>query len=154
MATTETITRTPRQMPKFLNQLMSSIIRSPLHSLVDKHIMLLEFQGRKSGKTYTTPVGYVRQGDELITFTDHTWWKNLRTNPGVRIYMQGKWYQSKAEVVHEDKEAVAEGLLTFARLSKSGARAYGVKLDASGQPVPASVQQAAQWCTLIRIPLS
>lgn len=64
---------------KIGNPFMKTILRSPLHGLVSENVILITFTGRKSGKTYTTPVNYVRDGEALIILShdDRTWWKNL-----------------------------------------------------------------------------
>ena len=51
--------------PKFMNNLMTAMLRSPLHGMMSKFIMLISFRGRKSGKLYTIPVGYMQDGDTL-----------------------------------------------------------------------------------------
>ncbi len=43
-------------VPPIVNRTMKFVLRSPLHGIVDKKILLIAFIGRKSGKTYTTPV--------------------------------------------------------------------------------------------------
>jgi hypothetical protein len=40
------------------NDFMSWFLRSPLHGLLSNGMMLLTVTGRKTGKKYTTPVGY------------------------------------------------------------------------------------------------
>ena len=70
-------------MRSFMNNLgnifVKPLLRSPLHFLLSGSIMLVTFTGRKSGKVYTTPVQYFRDGDTIIFFTKtvRTWWKNL-----------------------------------------------------------------------------
>jgi hypothetical protein len=43
-----------------------------------KSTLLITFAGRKSGKMYTTPIVYLREGAALLMTTDSPWWKNLR----------------------------------------------------------------------------
>lgn len=143
--------RTPRTPPKFLNQIMSLLLRFP--GPLSNQLTLLTFIGRKSGKTFTTPLGFTRQGNTIALFTDHGWWKNLRENPSVTLRLQGKKVKGNAEVIHDDKEKIAQELLDFVRQRPNAARAYNVKLDASGQPIQESVQQASQWFTLIYVHL-
>jgi hypothetical protein len=64
-------------IPPFLNKVMSTVIRSPLHGMVSKSIMLITFTGRKSGKTYTTPISYTRNDDLVTAFTHAKWVRNL-----------------------------------------------------------------------------
>lgn len=147
-------TRKARQAPpKFINKSLVVLLRSPLHGLVSKSLMLLTYRGRKSGKMYTIPVGYTRQEDTVTLFTDHNWWKNLRDQAPVTLRLRGKKLQGTAEVIHDDIELITEGLMAFVQQHSRAAPAYGVKLDANGQPDRASAQQAAQRFTLIRIHL-
>jgi hypothetical protein len=43
-------------------------------------VMLLTYRGRRSGRAFTTPISYVRDGEDLlaVAFRDHAWWRNLR----------------------------------------------------------------------------
>src|SRR5947209_13860902 len=65
---------------KLYNPIVISLLRSPLHSLIDKSTILITLTGRKSGKKYTIPVSYIRDGDKLLMISqrEHSWWKNLR----------------------------------------------------------------------------
>ena len=47
--------------------------------------MLLTYTGRESGRTYTTPDNYVREGDDLLRVgsREHAWWRNLRGGQGL-----------------------------------------------------------------------
>ena len=73
-----------------LNPLIITILRSPLHPMMSKAIMLITFTGRKSGKRYTTPVSYSRQGETVYVFTHGTWWKNLRGGAPVSLRLRGQ----------------------------------------------------------------
>ena len=50
---------------KLYNPSVSWLLRSPLHGLMNNSTMLITFAGRKSGKTYTTPLNYVRDDHTL-----------------------------------------------------------------------------------------
>lgn len=56
----------PRQPPKVANTIVKFLLRSPLHRSISKQIMLVTFHGRKSGKLFSTPVGYARWSDRYI----------------------------------------------------------------------------------------
>ena len=154
MAIDNTPKRTPRTPPKFLNQLMTFLLRSPIQGPLGNQLLLLTFTGRKSRKTYTTPLGYTRQDNTVVLFTDHSWYKNLQENPSVTLRLQGKQVQGTAEVIHDDKERIAQELALFVHQRPNAARAYNVTLDATKQPDPTSVQQAAQLFTLIYVHLA
>lgn len=139
--------------PKFMNNLIVQLLRSPLHRLLSNFIMALTFTGRKSGKQYTLPVGYVREGNSVMLFTDHNWYKNLLHQAPVVLYIQGKRFEGVAEVI-TDKQETAEQLLAFVRKNPRAARPYGITIDANKQPDPASAQQTAKRFTMVRIHLS
>lgn len=48
------------------NRLLIALLRSPLHGLASHTLVVLSYQGRKSGKTYTFPTGYTQQGSWLM----------------------------------------------------------------------------------------
>jgi hypothetical protein len=55
------------EMPPGFNAFMKFILRTPLlHNLVSSKIMLITFKGRKSGKTYSTPVSYYQDGNSVL----------------------------------------------------------------------------------------
>jgi deazaflavin-dependent oxidoreductase (nitroreductase family) len=81
---------------------MKFILRSPLHGMVSKSVLLISFTGHKSGKTYTTPVDYSQDGDQVYIFTHANWWKNLRDGAPVTLRVRGRDYQGVAEPVAED----------------------------------------------------
>lgn len=92
-----------------INPVMKLILRSPLHGLVSDYLLLLTFHGRKSGKQYTIPLGYARQGETILLFTNYSWWKNLRGGAPVQVRLKGKTLSGHAEAV-KDPQAVARAV--------------------------------------------
>lgn len=150
--TVETTAQVRQGPPKFINAFISLLLRSPFSGSIGNVLMLLEFKGRKSGKLYSLPVGYIRQGETVTTFTDRNWWKNLRDRAPVTLYIKGKRLQGTAEAIREPIQ-VAEGLSAMVRQHPRAARPYNIKIDTSGQPEAPSLQEAARHSTMIRIRL-
>ncbi|MBN1283913.1 MAG: nitroreductase family deazaflavin-dependent oxidoreductase [Anaerolineae bacterium] len=141
-------------VPPWLNTVMKFVLRSPLHGMVSNVIMLVTFTGRKSGKSYTTPVSYLREGDEVLLFTHGQWWKNLRGGAPVTLRIKGKDLKGIAEPVTEDKEAITAGLRKILKHNPRDAKYYGVTtFDADGYPDPAEVARGAQGSVMVRIRL-
>lgn len=140
-------------IPPVFNRLMSAILRSPLHRVASRSVMLITFSGRKSGKIYTTPISYAREGDVVTAFTGAKWSRNLIGGAPVRLNIKNKDYQGTADVV-DDKEAVAKALRIFLNQVRSDARFYQVKFDDDGQPNWEDVQRAAQRCVMLRVQLN
>jgi hypothetical protein len=134
------------------NRLMIPLLRSPLHRLVSDTLILLSFQGRKSGKTYTFPTGYTQQDNQVEIITYRSWWKNLRGNAPVTLWLKGKKRRGEASVFFGD-ETVAQALLPIARRSRQMRKLYEIELDAQGQPQEESVLRAARVTALVRIRL-
>jgi deazaflavin-dependent oxidoreductase (nitroreductase family) len=140
-------------VPPVVNKAMKFVLGSPLHGMVSKTVLLITFTGRKSGKTYTTPVSY-SQNDDLVTiFTHADWWKNLCGGAPVALQIRGRVFRGLAEPVAEDKQAIAAGLAAHLRKVPSDARYYGVTFDDHGTPRAEEVEKAVQTVVMIRVRL-
>lgn len=92
---------------KFVNTFPSVIIRSPFHAIVSSKYIIIEFKGRKSGKTYRTPVAYVRDGDRVLLSTDSAWHRNLTGGARVRLLMRGHMVSGTADTVTDPDRSAA-----------------------------------------------
>ena len=140
-------------VPPIVNRAMKLVLRSPVHGMVDKSILLITFTGRKSGKTYTTPVSYSQCDDQVYIFTHADWWKNLRSGAPVTLRIRGREFQGLAEPVVEDKQAVAAGLAAHLKKVPSDAKFYQVTFDDHSIPRTEEVEKAAQTVVMLRIRL-
>lgn len=133
------------------NPLMKWLLRSPLHGMVSKGVMLVTYTGRKSGKVYSTPVNYIRAGDLLLTtsFKGRTWWRSLRGGALVTVRLQGKDLPAAAEVV-EEGQGVVENLAEIMRQAPQYARYLGVRLDGDQEADLDDVRRAAQERVVVR----
>jgi deazaflavin-dependent oxidoreductase (nitroreductase family) len=136
------------------NGLVSWLLRSPLHGLVSKSILLIEVKGRKSGKTISVPVNYIRDGDTLWVTSQRPriWWRNLIGGVDVNVRLAGRDLKGAGRAITDVAE-VGDGLLSYFRLAPRYAKYFGVKLDAAGQPDAQDCAKAAQERILVRIDL-
>ena len=140
-------------IPPFVNHAMKLVLRSPMHGMVSKTVLLITFTGRRSGKTYTTPVSY-SQTDGLVTIFAHAdWWKNLRGGAPVTLRIRGQEFQGLAESVAEDTGAIATGLIEHLQKVPSDAGFYGVTFDDHINPRAEEVEKAVQTVVMIRVRL-
>lgn len=140
-------------VPPIVNRAMKFVLRSPMHGMVSKTVLLITFTGRKSGKTFTTPVSYSQDGDQVYVFTHAVWWKNLQSDTPVTLRIRGREFQGLPEPVAEDKQAVAAGLMAHLRKVPSDARYYGVTFDDHRNPKADEVEKAVQTVVMVRIRL-
>ena len=138
-------------VPPMLNKTMKFILCSPLHGMVSKYLTLITFTGRKSGKTYTTPVSYYQQNNQVTIFTHANWWKNLQNGASVSLRIRGRELQGLANAVAEDKGAIAAKLTAHLKNSPFDAKFYNVTMDEHGNPVPEDVEQAVKSVTMIQV---
>ncbi len=136
------------------NPFLIMILRSPLHPLLSGSTLVLTYTGHKSGKAYTTPVNYVRDGDRLLTTSNRqrTWWRNLRGGAPVSLRLQGREVKATGRVI-ENEQAVIDALFAYLSRKPGLAKYFKVSLDATGQPDRAEVARAAQPWVMIQFQL-
>lgn len=140
------------------NALVVRILRSPLHPLLGKNLLLVSYKGRTSGKIYTVPVNGVWLDENnpcMITVTsrrNRTWWRNLRNNAGLKVYLSNKEYQAHAEVIEDDKR-VAEVFTRYFQRYPGHARYFNVHLGSTNQPLPDDLSAACHDKVIIQIQL-
>jgi len=138
---------------KLYNPVVIWLLRSPLHNLVDKQTMVITVTGRKSGKRYTFPVSYIRDGETLLVISqkDRTWWKNLRNGAQVTVFLQGHALQARGETL-TDTGMAANILLQILRQVPAYQRLLHLPLDATGQPEnPEALTRLAQDHVVVRM---
>jgi hypothetical protein len=140
----------------FLNPVMRSLLRSPLHGVTSHNIGIVHFSGRKSGRKLNTPLSYTREGNVVRLLSNHNtrWWLNFRGN-GVKVEMEiaQKRYPGTAVLLEGDSEALREGVRRFIRALPRDAKVYGLELDANGEIVDTSLAKIAQELILVEIRL-
>jgi len=117
--------------------------------------MLITFAGRKSGKMYTTPVNYIRDGNDITLFSDRNrvWWRNMQGGVPVIVRIKGQDLKAIGEAI-EEKKIVALGLQAYLQMSPKNAKYFKVSLNPNGQPIPEEVDRAAENRVIIRVKLA
>ena len=137
------------------NSIMKWLIASPLHFFVSSNMMLITYTGRKSGRSYTTPVNYFAAEDEdgayyaTTSFAERVWWRNLRGGAAIAVHIKGRALQAQAQV-YEGQHEVAQGMLDFIKVAPKYAKYFQVALDENGAPNRDDAQKSAQGKVLIK----
>ena len=98
-------------------------LRSPAHAVMSRQYVIFEFTGRRSGRTYRTPIAYVRDGERLLASTDSPWWRNLEADPTVRLRLAGREVAGTATVFTDPAQAapiirrLVDTIPSYARLA-------------------------------------
>jgi deazaflavin-dependent oxidoreductase (nitroreductase family) len=90
----------------------------------------LRYTGRRSGREFTLPVQYARDGERLLVAVQHpattTWWRNFRTPQKVSVRLRGTIRRGTACVVGPDDPAwERDRRLYEARWRRLGGRVSG-----------------------------
>ena len=117
--------------------------------------MLITFTGRRSGRSYTTPVSYFREGQTVRCFTrsDTTWWRNVRGGASVSLRIRGEEQQGHAEAISGDPKRIADALTAFLAQVPRDATYYEIALDPNGVPNPEDLERAAHDVVLVETAL-
>jgi deazaflavin-dependent oxidoreductase (nitroreductase family) len=136
------------------NFLMKVLLGSPIHGILSKNTLLISFTGRKTGKTYSTPVNYT-QDENTIWITsnrERVWWRNLVGGASVTLQLRGNKFRGQTEVF-KDEKSVARGLLAFLKPNPGNAKYFDIDLNDSGLPKAGDVLKAAAKRVVIKISL-
>jgi deazaflavin-dependent oxidoreductase (nitroreductase family) len=130
--------RPPKPLIRLVNVVIKALLRSPLHRLLDRHLVLLTVTGRKTGRTYTIPVGRHEAPDgTFVLSAGGAWRHNLRGGADVAVTMDGRRRSGHA-VLEEDPDRAAQAFTTI--LHAAGPRAVGVKVNVERPVTPDEVK--------------
>jgi len=112
------------------NDFMAWVLRSPLHGMLSGGMMLITVMGRKTGKAYTTPVGYYEEGGVLwvVTSRDRSWWRNLQGGANVKLLLKRKPVNGFADT-ELDAEAVVTRMYDYIKYIPQAAKSFGVRVE-------------------------
>jgi hypothetical protein len=135
------------------NDFMAWVLRSPFHGMLSSGMMLITINGRKTGKNYTTPVGYYHEEGCLwvITSRERIWWRNLLGGSRVSLLLKRKLVQGEAEV-ELDEGAVAMRMVEYLRHVPQAARQMGIRI-VNNVPDTEDIARTAKDRLFIRIKL-
>ncbi|AZG48672.1 hypothetical protein D7316_05292 [Gordonia insulae] len=90
------------------NRVVRVLLATPgLNRVVGGRLVTLYIVGRRSGRHYTVPVAYQRQGEKLLIGTPFGWGKNLRTGEPVEIRLRGERTTADVEAFTDEASVVA-----------------------------------------------
>jgi hypothetical protein len=88
---------TLRRVP---NAAVGAVLRSPVHRLLSGTLLLLTFRGRRTGRTYTLPLLYAREGRDLLLVALHpqgqSWWRNVAGGAEIELLIAGRRLRGRA----------------------------------------------------------
>jgi deazaflavin-dependent oxidoreductase (nitroreductase family) len=136
-----------------LNPVMKWLLQSRFHHVVSNNILLITFAGRRSGRLFTTPVSYIREGDIITLATPRAcrWWVNLLGGATVTLLVGRREFAGEARVIVEDEAQKIARIRRLLDLVPRDAPYYPVRLDAEGIPDAADLERAARSHVVITV---
>ncbi|MGY1779918.1 nitroreductase/quinone reductase family protein [Geodermatophilus sp. SYSU D01036] len=70
---------------RVVNPVVRALSRGPGHRLLGRHLVVLSYTGRRTGRRHELPVMAAPDGDDLVVLVGgaagKTWWRNLEAGP-------------------------------------------------------------------------
>ncbi len=142
--------------PRWTNALVAPVLRSPIHGLMSRSLMLMTVRGRRTGTEHTFPVGYVADDDGWLVivgdFETKTWWRNLEGGAPLRLTIRRRRIDATAEVLRPDPdpEGFERGLARYLVAFPRTAKTLGVAMR-DGAPDPSALREASSRVLLVRL---
>jgi hypothetical protein len=141
---------------KMGNPLVRMLLGSPLHGVLDDSFLVLHLTGRKPGRRYNIPVGYVDMEGRLAVVTVARWRVNLRGGVDVEVTRHGRLRPMHA-LLEEDPASVAvsyQAMIDRIGLTKAQ-RQLGISLPGGRAPTALELKDVAReygWSVITLIP--
>jgi len=134
----------PAWLIAMMNPVNRVLARSPFGRFMGP-VILLEFDGRRSGNHYAVPVMSYEYNGATVVFTDGRWALNFRDGAPVVVRRRGQTYEGIAELAERDDVAPA---LRRVLAGLRSPRRVGLHIDAGHTPTDAELRSMRQ---LIRL---
>jgi deazaflavin-dependent oxidoreductase (nitroreductase family) len=92
-----------RMRRRLVNPLVSVVLSSRMHPVLSGSTVLLTYSGWRSGRLYTLPVMYARDGEDLLLVAGahrkRAWWRNFTQLSDVEVLLRGARCRAQARRV-------------------------------------------------------
>ena len=132
------------------NNFVKFFLRTPLRVFLG-NTMLITVTGCKTGRKYSTPVGFYREGDTLwvISSRDRTWWRNVKNGADVSLLLSGKSVHAFAEAELNEKD-VKMRLIEYVQRQPLSARSLGIRME-NKIPHAEDIERVAKERLFVRV---
>jgi hypothetical protein len=140
-----------------MNRVIDPVLRSRFHWLLSRGLTLITVTGRRTGRRYTIPVGYLETSDAVLVLVgdapSKTWWRNYMHPGPIDVRLRGVQRAGRAVVVPPDSEEFRRSAEESFRRARIIPRLFGIAFDPSvGLTVEGSAR-LAQRAAMVRITL-
>ncbi|MYB83496.1 MAG: hypothetical protein F4X54_01900 [Chloroflexi bacterium] len=85
-----------------VNAATAWVVRSPLHPLLRGSVLVVRYEGRRTGRTYLVPVTCRPAGGgalHALTSARALWWRNIASGASSTVFYRGRECEARIKVV-------------------------------------------------------
>ena len=135
-----------------INPFVALLARSPLHFIISRQVLVIQFKGKRSGKSYLVPVSYHEHDSSYtcVTLRSNIWWRNLKGLSHTKIWLQGKLTDVKIDLEFNNDQIVESTLRDLVTNNRVDAYFAKIKLNKDGLPDTDDLSNAAKLHTVLK----
>jgi hypothetical protein len=139
---------------RFANPVLRPLLRSPLGRRLGRRLAVLRYTGTRTGQRHALVCEYALDGERVWILVgrapEKTWWRSLRREAAVDVWLAGEHWTGRAVVVDgaDRPDEAAAGLAVYLRAHPAARRSLGLRSVSAD-----AVAHAAGRVVLVRIRL-
>jgi len=139
-----------------INPVVAFLARSPLHFLISRQVLVIQFKGRKSGKQYLVPVSYHEHESSYtcVTLRSNIWWRNLKEVSHTKIWLKGTLKNAQIDLEFNNDQIVESTLRDLVTNNRVDAYFAKIKLNKDGSPDSDDLIQAGKIHTVLKFTIT
>ncbi len=115
-----------------VNPILVHVLRRSWGRRIGRHLAILAYTGRRSGRRHELVVQYAREGKQVWIVPGKsqrkTWWRNFNSTSSVELRLAGEDFQGRAVVLGgEQSDELRKAVATYLRHLPRAAKGLGVK---------------------------
>ena len=111
------IHRTATGPPRWVNRLVLSLLRSPAHGLLDRHVCELHYRGPQTGRAVSLPVAYALDRGRIVVLAGDAagkrWWRAFRKPWPVTVHIGRQVHDGVGQVLAPADRGYADALFAY-----------------------------------------
>jgi hypothetical protein len=138
-----------------LNPLVATVLRSPLHWIVSSGLMLITVTGRRTGRHYTIPVGYIEADDAIVIMvadaSRKVWWRNYHAAGPIELLLRRTTLHGEALVLPHGSAEFRQRAEACFRRSRLIGRIFGIAYDDRTGLIDAQLARLRDYAAIVRV---
>lgn len=133
--------RIPEFLFPLINRMMKVLLNSSLHRMMSSSLLVVYFTGRKTGRARSTPLRYLRDGNQVTCMTGRqvSWWHNFKSPAEVQLQLAGERVTATGEATVDDAQAIEAALHEVLRRHPGDAPYHGLSRSPTEEEWEAAV---------------